>query len=143
MYIEIVIKAILFLWLLFCSWQDIRKKEISLLLIGIGFLLLFTGSLIQGELIVWERIGGLSLGAILILISKVTRGQIGIGDGLILCVTGVSLGFYINSILLTYALLLAAMFSVVYVIIRKVNRKSTIPFIPFVFVASLGVCIAR
>lgn len=138
-YIDILFKTILFIWLLLCSLQDIKRKEISLLLIAIGFALLFTISIIQGQLRIWERVIGFSLGLLLIILHKVTRGQIGVGDGLILCVTGISLGFYMNSILLINSLFLSAIFSIIYIIIKKVNRKTTIPFIPFVFIATLGV----
>ncbi len=138
-HIDIVFKTILFFWLLLCSIQDIKKQEISLIVILIGFILLFTISIIQGKLLFWNRVGGLVLGVVLIILNKATRGQIGIGDGLVLCITGISLGFYINSLLLIYGLLFAAFFSVVYMLVKKVSRKSSIPFIPFVFIALLGV----
>lgn len=138
-YIDIMFKIILFLWLLVCSIQDIMKQEISLIIILIGFVFLFIISIIQGKLLIWDRIGGLALGVMLLLLNKVTRGQIGIGDGLVLCITGISLGFYINSILLIYGLLCAAIFSIIYMFVKKVSRKKTIPFIPFIFLVFLGV----
>ena len=137
--IDMIFKVILFLWLLLCSIQDIMKQEISLIVILIGFVLLFTLSIIQGKLLFWNRVGGLALGVVLIILNKATRGQIGIGDGLVLCITGISLGFYINSLLLIYGLIFAAIFSIVYMFIKKASRKSSIPFIPFVFMALLGV----
>lgn len=143
-YIDVIFKTILFLWLLVCTIQDIMKQEISLIIILIGFILLFTISIIQGKLLIWDRIGGLALGVILILLNKITRGQIGLGDGLVLSITGISLGFYINSLLLTYGLLCAAIFSVIYMFVKKISRKKisrkkTIPFIPFIFIVLLGV----
>lgn len=137
--VDIIFKIILFLWLLICSIQDIMKQEISLIIILVGFILLFTISIIHGKLLIWDRIGGLALGVILLLLNKVTRGQIGIGDGLILCITGISLGFYINSLLLIYGLLCASIFSIIYMFVKKVSRKKTIPFIPFIFIVFLGV----
>lgn len=139
--IDVVFKMILFLWLLLCSIQDIMKREISLIVILTGFALLFTISIIKGKLLFWNRVGGLVLGVVLIILNKATRGQIGIGDGLVLCITGISLGFYINSLLLIYGLLFAAIFSIIYMLVKKASRKSSIPFIPFIFVALLGVLI--
>ena len=86
-----------------------------------------------------ERIAGLSIGFVLLILNRITRGQVGIGDGLIFCVTGISLGFYINSILLVYSLFIAAIFSCFYIIIKKVGRKTTIPLMPFVLIVSMGV----
>lgn len=137
--IDIIFKVILIIWLFVCSIQDIIKQEISLGILLVGFVLLFTISLIQGKLLIWDRIWGLALGMLLILLNKVTRGQIGIGDGLVLSITGVSLGFYINSLLIAYGLLCAAIFSIIYMFIKKVSKKNTIPFIPFIFIVLLGV----
>ena len=113
------------------------------MLIALGFVFLSVISLIQGRLTFLERVIGFSLGLLLILLHKVSRGQIGLGDGLILCVTGISLGFYKNSILLINSLFLSAIFSIIYIFIKKANRKTTIPFIPFVFIASLGVVFVK
>lgn len=138
-YIHILFKVILFVWLLLCSLQDIRRQEISLMLIAGGFALLLIVSLVQGELSIWERITGASLGLVIILLYKATRGQIGLGDGLILSITGISLGFYINVVLVIYSLLFSAIFSILYILIKKASKKTTIPFVPFVFIASWGI----
>ena len=138
-FLNISFKVVLFLWLLLCSWQDIKDQQISIILIAAGFVALFVVSLIQGQLALWERIAGVGIGFILLILNKVTRGQIGIGDGLIFCVIGISLGFIVNSILLIYSLFIAAIFSGLYMIIKKANRKTTIPFVPFIFIASMGV----
>lgn len=137
--VSFLIKIVLLIWLFLCSWQDLRRQEINLLLIGVGFIFLFILSLIEGELYLWERAIGVSLGMILILLNKITRGQIGLGDGLILSVTGITMGYYINSILLIYSLFIAAIFSILYMSIKKVDKKKTIPYIPFVFIVSIGV----
>ena len=137
--VSFLIKIVLLIWLFLCSWQDLRRQEINLVLIGVGFISLFILSLIEGELHLWERAIGVSLGMILILLNKITRGQIGLGDGLILSVTGISMGYYINSILLVYSLFIAAIFSILYISKKRVDKKKTIPYIPFVFLVSIGV----
>lgn len=139
--IDIIFRTVLLTWLLLCSLQDIKDKQINLILISLGFILLFIISIIIGDLSLWQRIAGLTLGIILLILSKVSEGQIGLGDGLIFCIIGLSSGFYINSLILIYSLLLAAVFSIIYMIFKKVNKKTTIPFIPFIFVVTLGVCL--
>ena len=84
-----------------------------------------------------ECIGGILIGGAFLGISKVTRGQIGIGDGLILCVTGLGLGIAKGMEMLLYGLLLAALFSAILLVRKVANRKMTIPFIPFLFVGYL------
>lgn len=134
-----IMSLVLISWLLVCSIQDIRKQEISLILLVAGCIPLFIISIIQGEIPLLERLTGLSLGVLLLILNKVTGDQIGLGDGLIFCITGISLGFYINSIILITSLFLSAIFSIFYVLIKKVSKKTTIPFVPFIFMASLGV----
>jgi len=127
------------MWLLLCSWQDIKNKKINVILIGMGFLVLLISTLILGNLTIWNRLAGLTLGIILLSLNPITKGQIGIGDGIIVCITGLCLGFPQNAILLAYALFGSAMFSIVLLVIRRVNRKRTIPFVPFLLIGYLGV----
>ena len=127
------------IWLLLCSWQDIRKKRINIILIGMGFLVLLISTTMGGNLTIWNRLAGLSLGIILLSLNPITKGQVGIGDGIIVCITGLCLGFPLNAVLLAYGLFASAMFSIVLIVIRRVNRKKTIPFVPFLLIGYLGV----
>jgi leader peptidase (prepilin peptidase)/N-methyltransferase len=77
------------------------------------------------------------LGLGLVLLSKATGGKIGIGDGLVLAVTGMGLGFWTNMELFAIALSLAAVFSIGLLVIRKANRNKAIPFMPFLMGAYL------
>ena len=127
------------IWLMICSWQDIKKKRVHVFLIGVGFFILCACSFLIGEITIWSRIAGLGLGLLLLLLTLITRGQIGIGDGLIVSIIGVSLGFPIAAFTLTYGLFASAVFSIGLILIKKVNKKATIPFIPFIFIGYLGV----
>lgn len=138
-YINILFKFVLFIWLLLCSLEDLKRQEINIVLIGLGSGLLFLISIFLGELNFWDRFAGFVLGLIIIILHKVTREQIGLGDGLILCATGIALGFNTNVAILINSLLFSAVFSLIYIIIKKANKKTTIPFVPFVLLASLGV----
>ncbi len=126
------------IWLLLCSWQDIRKKKIPVILIGIGCLAILTGSFLTGEISIWSRGAGLSLGIVLLILNPVTRGQIGTGDGLIVSIMGLGLGFNETAFMLAYGLFGSAIFSIGLILLRKANRKVTIPFIPFLFLGYLG-----
>lgn len=92
-----------------------------------------------GNLTIWNRLAGLSLGIILLSLNPITKGQIGIGDGIIVCITGLCLGFAQNAVALAYGLFGSAMFSIVLIAISRVNRKKTIPFVPFLLIGYLGV----
>lgn len=137
-----VIRSILFIiWLLVCSIQDIRDKKLSVFLIFLGFICLFPFSLVFDKVSIYNRLGGLLLGLFLIAMTYITRGQIGIGDGLFIMVIGVCFGFGISSTMLIYGLVLSALISLCMILLRKGKRDTRIPFIPFLFLGYLGVLI--
>ena len=142
---EISIKTmnltILLIWLVILSIEDIKHKKVSLFFILVGGLLLFTFSIVVGELSIRDRMGGIMIGGIIILISYITGGQIGMGDGFILATIGLSYGFLMNLSLLIYGLILSSMVSVILLTFKKAKKKSTIPFIPFLLAGYLGVLI--
>jgi leader peptidase (prepilin peptidase)/N-methyltransferase len=127
------------IWLLLCSYQDIRRKKINLLLILAGFIIIIVNSVFLRELTILNRMAGTIPGIILLALSYITRGQIGIGDGLIVIITGIGLGITQNTILLAYGLSGSAIFSIILLTLRLANRKKTIPFVPFIFMGYLGV----
>ncbi len=128
--------------LLCCAIQDLIKKKVYLWVIGLGAIIIIICILWMDNLDLANRIGGLFIGLSILALSKITAGKIGIGDGLLLCISGLGLGFWPNIELLGMALFLAATLSIVLLIFRKVDHKQSIPFIPFLFVGYLILCIA-
>lgn len=140
---QILMRTILLIILLVCGIQDIRNKKISLWIISLGALLTVAGIILCGSLSVAETIGGMGVGAVVLLISMVTKGKIGLGDGLILCVTGLVLGFWGNIELFGLALLLAAVVSIFLLVFQLANRKKSIPFVPFLFLGYLVIMVSE
>jgi leader peptidase (prepilin peptidase)/N-methyltransferase len=136
-----IIYTILFLWLLLCSVQDIKRKRINIYLILAGFLMFLISMVWSGEFNFLYRLGGMSLGLILLCISFITKGQIGTGDGFIVCITGLYLGFSRNAMLLVISLLGSAIVSIVLLTFKLAGRKKTIAFVPFLLLGYMGVLI--
>lgn len=141
--LDFLTNAVVCLMLIICSIDDIRTKTIR-----IKKLIPFTGILLIGMIIgtnisVVESIAGLSVGVIVILIAKLTNGQIGTGDGIILCVTGIGLGIWNNLEMFCYALMFAAFFSIFLLVRNMKNRKRKIPFVPFLFLGFLCCILIR
>lgn len=137
-YISVII------WLLLLSWQDIRKKEVSiqLLFAGIAIAIVSIGAAIgmNQEENIWLSKGvGMLSGILLVLLSKATKGQIGMGDAIVLTVTGVVFGFWDNLFLLFYSLVLSAVHAAILLIMKKIHKKQSIAFLPFVAIGTLGV----
>jgi leader peptidase (prepilin peptidase) / N-methyltransferase len=129
-------------WLLLCSVQDIKRKEIHISMLFIGIILGLVGAFFILETSIQNRILGLALGVMLLLLNVVTKGQIGIADAIIVSTIGITLGFYITSGILLLAVFLSAIVSLVLMILRRVKRKTTIPFIPFLLAGFVGVLVS-
>lgn len=120
---------------------DVRKKELPLVM-----LIIFCGIgvLVQGVLknFLWKDLcGGILVGVGILLAAVVSRENIGIGDGLLLCVTGLYLGLWRNLVLLLGAFTCAAAVSVVLLFLKKCDRRSRFPFVPFILVSYVGLMV--
>ena len=137
--IESISSILLILWLGICSLQDIKKKSISIYYIIGGFILLFIVSISLEQVSIVSRIAGGGIGLLLLALNPLTKGQIGIGDGIIIGVIGICFGFTSNVSILLVALFFSAFISIILLVFKKVNRKQTIPFVPFLLLGYLGV----
>ena len=123
---------IVFLILLINSVLDWKYKKISLISILVGLACIWIIKPIG-----LEGLYGAVVGFALILCSFLTRGQIGIGDGIIFCLTGLEYGFWKNVCLLFLSFLFAAIVSAVLLLSKKAKRKTRIPLVPFVAAAHI------
>ena len=119
-----------FSFLVAASIQDIQKKKLSpLLCITFGILGILYISFFDG----WDFTILLSLipGAFFILLSFISRGQVGLGDGIALIILGLFLN--IEGIICTTvtALLASSLFAFLMLLIKKKGRRYSFPFIPF------------
>lgn len=128
--------------LLFCGVQDALKKKIYIWIIALGAIFMGIVLPFSSALPIVERIGGVGIGVCVIIISKVTGGKIGMGDGILLCITGLGLGFWGNLELFGIALFFAAIISILLLIFRLADRKKSIPFVPFLFLGYVLLMIA-
>ncbi len=118
--------------------EDIRKKSITRRLIAVAMI----GGIIYRLLnfdtsTVGSILSGSAIGVFMILLSYVSRGAVGVGDGAVLIVTGIVLGFERNLGIFLLALVLSALVGLFLLIIVKVDRKKEIPFVPFLLAASV------
>ena len=134
---DLIIKGILGILLLATSLQDMRTKKISLWIIAVGAVLICAAAPFSHGVSVADRAIGTLVGIGILITSKATGGKIGLGDGYLLCVTGITLGFWGNMELFAIALFAAAIVSIFLLAFRLADRKKSIPFIPFLFLAYL------
>ena len=121
-----------------CSVSDIREKKI--------YLLYF---LIYGPLVlicvVAEGISFMNLamsfipGAMLLFVSKMSRGSVGMGDVYLVMAAGPALLLDRTLICLTYAFVGAAVAGGMIMLIKKCDVRERIPLAPFMLAATVAV----
>ncbi len=117
-------------FLLVLSITDIRRRVIPVeMVIFMGVTLFAVRWLTEG--VAWEMVQGMLPGAIVVLFAQITKEKIGMGDGMVLLVLG--LGYEMEAALWMFgvALLAAALFSVLLLVLKKATRKTELPFLPF------------
>ena len=139
-----------FIFLVFlgvCTWQDIRKRSISLFTflaaaaVGMGLRFCQLAGAGDGQEACWEMLllaGGMLPGGILLGLSALTGEGIGKGDGWFFLVSGIYLGLWKNLILLWGSLMLCFPVSL-FLLLRGKGKTYRIPFLPFTVPIGLGV----
>lgn len=117
--------------------MDLRKKEISLSLTGIYACAGAVFS-IASKRELWDMMIPLVMGFLFLLMSFISRGALGSGDGWILIALGMMIPMedYINMV--CFSMIMAAGVSILLLTVFRKKRKTEIPFVPFLFLAYVG-----
>ena len=86
---------------------------------------------------------GLLPGAVLLFVSLAFRSMLGGGDGLVVMACGAALGPERTFAALTTAFVLCAIFSIILLLLKKVRRSDTLPFLPFLACSHIIMLIAE
>lgn len=110
-----------------------RKMPVWLLvvggIVGIGYQI---WRWVKGDSISIVLIGsGVIVGLIFLVISKITGQALGYGDGIIILILGIYLGFWDLSVVLMVAFFAASVMAMVLIVVKRGKRKRTMPFVPF------------
>lgn len=118
------------------AWLDFKYKKVWLPWLLIFFIEGIFISIV-GITNIDDCIKGMLPGFILIVISKITDGAIGLGDGYLICVIGCLVGVNKMVGILVISMFLAAVTGCVLMIVLKFGKKRTMPFVPFLLFAFL------
>lgn len=153
-----------FLYIIAAAWQDGKQKAVSgwfLLFFFVHFIVsqichrIFWANMDVQQASFWFRgmsanssLGnlwaGCLIGAALFLISRITEGALGQGDGLFFLIAGIYLGFWKNLFLLVSTLFLCSIAGLIYMVLGRLNgkdyRKKTLPLL--IFTVPAGILLA-
>ena len=137
MNINEVKEIILLLGLAWNSYWDLRDREIHLLSVTTLSMAGILFQILEGFSI-WGFLIGMLPGSILLGISMVTRGALGIGDGLVTLCIGFYLGVAATAATVLTALFLSAVWSGLSICFWKKRGKDSIAFVPFLLMGDIG-----
>lgn len=119
------------------AWQDLRKKEVNLLLI----LLLGSYGIIQmlrsGRSFL-PHVLPLGISGMFLGLSILSGGMIGMGDALFLLAAGMALSAEEFLWMLVSAFFLASLWALVQMVLFRKGKNTEIPLLPFLFLGYAG-----
>lgn len=127
--------AMLFLGI--ASYYDIRYRKIPAKFILSALAVSVCHMCLIHRQMLWIYIVGAAVGAIMLIIGRLTAEGIGYGDGMAFVITGFLLGGRDNVLLLCVSLMFSALYGVCLLVCRKGNRKTAVPFFPFMLTACI------
>lgn len=132
-------KILLLLILAVAAYQDIQEMKINICLPIISAGLGIVWRLIIAHGTLYDIFLGSLTGVICLLISRITGDSVGIGDGLMLVVSGIFLGFWMNITILMLAFGVVGLVGLYMLVIKKKGRNYRMPFLPYLLAAYLCV----
>ncbi len=131
---SILTETLVLILLCISSVFDIRKKELPLLILIAGFFAAFgieMWCICRGLETVSGIAESLLPGVFFLLLSFFTREKVGYGDGLLLIVLGLFLGFYRCFLILCIGLIFSSVFALILLLFCKAGKNSRLPLVPF------------
>ncbi len=112
------------------SFQDIKKKSVNLMPV-LGLIAINAGLCIYMHRSPFSVLTGVLPGVFALAVSLVTKGKMGIGDGLVLTALGLIADW--NRVLAIWlvALILSAFTGLLLIAFKKASIKTALPFLPF------------
>ncbi|SHN61229.1 leader peptidase (prepilin peptidase) / N-methyltransferase [Butyrivibrio hungatei DSM 14810] len=141
--IQVVLVLVL---LVIASIEDIRKREISgTVLLGLAGVSLVCSvlSVYRGQSTFSDVAMSLLPGAVVILLAWITREGIGYGDGLLLIAMGPVIGLRGIVMGLVIAFFAGGVLSIILMIFKKVGKRYSFPFVPFMTIGMVVSCFAK
>lgn len=126
------VNIILLVFLALCALWDGFKKEIPLAVVWIGIavaVIMHTAGIIGGT-----RLSiGISVlpAAVFWMLSFITREKVGYGDGWVLLMIGLYVGFMECVLILMAGLIMESVFMLVLLVLGKIYKDGEVAFVPF------------
>ena len=138
------VRIIMFLILIITeSIRDIKTHQISITFVSIIGIM---GMITYMPFVKTDFISvflGMVVGLSVLLVSFFSRQQIGYGDGLVALVLGPAFGIWTMLLGIVIAFFGSSIFSIILLLLKKAEKKTRIPFVPFITLGTAVACFAK
>lgn len=133
----------LFILLIPCCVTDLRTRLISVWYVG-GFIVLASVyQLLFSRDMLLQAAAGAVLGAGFLLVSRLSREALGMGDAMLLLAMGVWCGLRESFPIILFAFILSGLAGGIWLLAGKRKRTETLPFVPFLLCSCILSCAAE
>lgn len=122
-------------YLCILSIIDISLHRIPLWLVAAGGAGAVIVRAFQTEVPFVLVLAGAGIGAVFLIVSKLTREAFGYGDSLLIIIMGIFLGLWNLLGVLLGAFLFSSVFAVIFLIYKGLDRQAGYPFVPFLLIS--------
>lgn len=116
---------------------DVKTKHVHTLIWGSVAVGCIFWNIVHNEKNLQWILTATLVGIFLIVCSKILRGGIGLGDGIVFLTLGLGLGMKSASCILFYSLVLCCVWGIIQILRKKYSRTDELPFLPFVFMGMI------
>ena len=120
------------------SIADIKEKAVPCIFLAVFGMIAFIYAVRSGEKEWIHILYSLIPGVFLLMVGMCTKESIGYGDGWVVMALGLLIGADACFVTVCTGLSVSAFFSLILLVLHKVNGKSRLPFLPFLTIG-LGV----
>lgn len=119
------------------TWTDLRKKEVSLIALGIFSAAALVWAFYTGK-VSWQFFIPAGIGSFFLVISILTKGAVGMGDGWLMIALGTALEIREFLMMLFVGMICCAVWAGVLLVVFRKGRNAEIPFVPFLLLGYIG-----
>ena len=132
----------LFILLIPCGIYDWRTRLIPVWYVGIFSCLAVLYHLMFSAGIFLEIALGAGMGLLFVLISRISKGSLGMGDAVVITAVGLWCGIRDSITIILFAFIMAGFAGGIWMLFRMKNRRESMPFVPFLLLSCLVSCTA-
>ena len=137
---ELLNMTLIMMLLGICTYFDIKEKKIPIFPILLCVIASVGVSVYEKDFSIASFVVGLFIGIVFCGFSLLSKGGIGLGDGMLAGACGICIGFYETLGLFFFGFLLTGIVGLVLMAGWKKEMKAELPLVPFLYVAYSILC---